>query len=321
MANFCTKCGASLAEGAKFCTSCGTPVAMPKPSPEPPPIPEAEEAAKPQTFSFNAPAALGETALGSIGGELSAAAAGSVPGPFKVIGSSIKTFISSVSAVLREPKKLIPALALAVIWLVLNILQAVGVESEFTDTLSFVSFAKGGMSGGVAGAVGGILGKGLFAGAVTMLIGRITRKRSGEKRSLISTLKGSFGVSPDTLWPYLTGAGAAMLIYLFISGGDVRSAFMAGLACSFLSGSAALNEGFVKQLLSSFVRRSKTDLSAKISGIIRGGTAGFAAAALIGLAGIPLILSILGGLLFIGGITMMILTKAGVVKLGKEAVS
>ena len=294
------------------------PAAEPAPAPEPAAVPETEAAAAPQTFSFNASSALGETALGSIGGDLSAAAAEAIPGPFKVIGSSIKTFISSVGSVIKEPKKLIPALVLAVIWLVLNILQATGVESRFTDILSFVTFAKGGMSGGIAGAVGGILGKGLFAGAVTMLIGRLTRKRSGEKRSLIETLKGSFAFSPETLFLWLTGAGAAMLIFLFISGGDTRSAFMAGLACTFLSGSAALNNGFVKQFLSSFFKKSKTDVSGKVSELIRGGTAGFAAASLIGLSGIKLILSLLGGFLFVGGIVMIILTKAGVVMYRKK---
>ncbi|MBQ6292639.1 MAG: zinc ribbon domain-containing protein [Lachnospiraceae bacterium] len=296
------------------------PASEPAPAPalEPAAVPETEAAAAPQTFSFNASSVLGETALGSIGGDLSAAAAEALPGPFKVIGSSIKTFISSVAAVIKEPKKLIPALVLAVIWLVLNILQATGVESEFTDILSFVTFAKGGMSGGIAGAVGGILGKGLFAGAVTMLIGRIGRKGSGEKRSLIERLKGSFGFSSETLFLWLTGAGAAMLIFLFISGGDTRSAFMAGLACTFLSGSAALSNGFVKQILSSFVRKSKTDVSGKVSELIRGGTAGFAAASFIGLSGIRLILSLLGGFLFVGGIVMIILTKAGVVMYRKK---
>ena len=347
MAKFCTKCGAALAEGVKFCTKCGAPAAAPQPSaapakvpaekkrllprketqpepvaaasvPVPAAVPEAAAPAGPQTFSFNAPAALGETALGSIGGELSAAVAEAVPGPFKVLGSSIKSFISSIAAAVKEPKKLIPALVLAVIWLVLNILQATGVESKFTDVLSFLTFAKGGMSGGLAGAVGGILGKGLVAGAVTKLIGSFSRKGDGGKRSLKDTLKGAFAFSSETLFLWLTGAGAAMLIFLFISGGDTRSAFMAGLACMFLSGSAALSNGFVKRILSSFVRKSKSDVSGKITELIRGGTAGFAAASLIGLSGIGLILSILGGLLFLGGIVMIILTKAGVVMYRKK---
>ena len=348
---FCTKCGTPVVAPQPAAAPVRGPAADPSAAPaekkrllprkekqpEPVPAAKAEAAAapastpeqasapektappaEPQTFTFNASGSLGEMALGSIGGDLSAAAAEAVPGPLKVIGSSIKSFISSIAAAVKEPKKLIPVLVLAVIWLVLNILQAAGVESKFTDILSFVTFAKGGMSGGVAGAVGGILGKGLFAGAVTMLIGRIGRKGSGEKRSLKDTLKGSFAFSPETLFLWLTGAGAAMLIFLFISGGDTRSTFMAGLACTFLSGSAALSNGFVKQILSSFVRKSKTDVSGKITELIRGGTAGFAAASLIGLSGIGLILSILGGFLFVGGIVMIILTKAGVVMYRKK---
>ena len=330
MAKYCTKCGAALAEGTKFCTKCGTPVPVPAAAPDTPPaaaskvpsgpapLPVPEAPPESRAFTFNASESLGETVLGTIGENVSEAASAAVPGPFRLLGRSVKTLVTSVVSVFKTPKKLIPALVLAVVWLVLNILQAAGVESKFTDILSFVTFAKGGMSGGFAGAVGGILGKGLVAGAVTMLIGRIGRKGSGEKRSLIERLKGSFGFSSETLFLWLTGAGAAMLIFLFISGGDTRSAFMAGLACTFLSGSAALSNGFVKQILSSFVRKSKTDVSGKITELIRGGTAGFAAASLIGLSGIGLILSILGGFLFVGGIVMIILTKAGVVMYRKK---
>ncbi|MBR1458186.1 MAG: zinc-ribbon domain-containing protein, partial [Oscillospiraceae bacterium] len=38
MAKYCTNCGNALREGAKFCQECGsavTPVAAPKPAPEP----------------------------------------------------------------------------------------------------------------------------------------------------------------------------------------------------------------------------------------------------------------------------------------------
>ena len=337
---FCPKCGNELPENAKFCVKCGTPVpsaptkqtqqpavreesvpvSEPIPAqPESAPMPESLSAQPvPQTFTFNALKESGETVCGTLGSELSGAAQEMIPGPFKVIGSAVKQFFSAIGSALKEPKKLIPVLVLAVIWLALNILKACGVEWKPLDVLSFLTFANGGMSGKALGAVGGVIGKGLFAGAAASLVSGIANRKKGEKRSLIETLKGAFGFSKDTLWAYLAGAGAAMLLYLFISGGATKISFMGGLAAAFLAAKSALNDGFVRKLTASLTSKGKASAGPGAAGFVRGLAAGFLAAAAVGLSGINLILIILGGLLLAGGIVMAVLTKTGVVKLGKE---
>ncbi len=323
---FCPKCGNKLPDNAKFCDKCGNPVgSVPNNQsvniqipPQTPPTQSTEKRApEPQAFRFSAPSVSGEAVCGTIGNAAMSAVSNAIPGPGKVIGTRVKQFFTSIGAAFKDPKRLIPAFVLAVVWLVLNILQSCGINPVPTRILSFLTFANGGMSGGVIGAIGGILGKGIFAGALVSLIGLFSRK-GGAKRSFGETLKGAFGVSLDSLWAYLTGIGAATLLYLFISGGATRISFMGGVAASFLAARAALNNGFLKNLLGSFTK-SKSPSNPSVQGLIRGLSVGFGAAALIGLANINLILIITGSVLLVGGIVMMILQATGVVKLGKGA--
>ena len=323
---FCTKCGNKLPDNAKFCDKCGNPVgSVPNnqsvnnqtPAQTPPVQSTVKRAPEPQAFRFSALNVSGEAAYGAIGNTAMSAVSNAIPGPGKVIGTSVKQFFTSIGAAFKDPKRLIPAFVLAVVWLVLNILQSCGINPVPTRNLSFLTFANGGMSGGFFGAVGGIVGKGVFAYALVSLIGLFSRK-GGVKRSFGETLKGAFGVSLNTLWAYLTGIGAAMLLYLFISGGATRISFMGGIAASFLAARAALNNGFLRQLLGSFTKR-KSPSDPNVQGLIRGLSVGFAASAFIGLSNINLILIIIGSLLLVGGIVMMILQATGVVKLGKGA--
>ena len=336
---FCTKCGHKLPENAQFCVACGQPVSgasakpanTPKtPAPTPPqaPAPNAPQpqapatqapapnAPQPQAFRFGAAAVSGEAAYGAIGAAMNAAT-NALPGPGKVIGAGVKSFFASVGGACKDPKRLIPAVVLAAVWLTLNVLQASGIDPLPTQVVSVLTFAGGGMSGGLLGAVGGIVGKGIFAGAVVALIGLFTRK-GGEKRSFGETLKGAFGVDLTTLWGYLAGIGAAMLLYLFISGGATRLGFMGGIAAAFLAARAALSGGFLQKLFGSFTK-SKSPSNPSVQGLMRGLSVGFGAAALIGLSNVNLILIIAGSVLLVGGGVMMILQATGVVKRGKGA--
>lgn len=318
---FCPKCGNKLPDDARFCDKCGNPVNgvqsdIPPKKADEQRIQPPEQSVR-RTFGFAASAAAGEAALGSYGDGPAGAISGVIPGPSKVIVTGLKSLFTSIGSSFKDPKRLIPAFVLTAVWLVLNILQACGINPVPTRILSFLTFANGGMSGGFFGAIGGIIGKGIFAGALVSLIGLFTRK-GGEKRSFKDTVKGAFGVSLGTLWPYICGIGAAMLLYLFISGGATRISFMGGIAASFLAARAALSGGFLRRLLGSFTK-SKSPSHPNVSGLTRGLSVGFAASALIGLSGVNLILVITGSVLFAGGIVMMILQATGVVKLGKGA--
>ncbi len=300
--HFCPHCGSKLPEGAKFCGVCG------KTAEAVPPAPEFES----KKASFHAPILSGENAFGQVDvnkSENMRQSAGNV------ISDAFKSLISSFTSFFKDPIKLIPLIILAVLWLIINILQACGVNFLPINVFSFLSFAEAGMHGGILGALGGIIGKGIFAGAVVSLIGLFTRK-NGAKRSFGDILKGAFGVSTGSMFAYITGIGIAMLLYLLISGGATRVSFMGGVAAAFLTAKAALNNGFLKRLLGSFVPKGSKGASEGINGVIRGLSVGFAASAIIGLTGINLILIILGSLLVIAGGILWILQATGAIKIG-----
>ena len=317
----CSKCGNELPEGAKICEECGQPVedvSEPK-TQEIQKESEQTYSEEPQQYSFNASSMGGESALGSIGSRLSTAAVGVIPGPGKVIAGSVKSFFGSIAAAFKNPKSLIPAIVLAVIWLVLNILQACGINPVPTQILSFFTFANGGMSGGVIGAIGGIIGKGLFVGAIGSIIRLITNKNKSGKRSLSDSIKGAFGFSSDALGAYILGAGLAFFLFLFISGGATRISFLGGIAAAYLAGMSVLNNGFLTRLLTSITSKGKTKASPIPQGIVKGLTSGFALSSFLGLIDSWLVILITGSVLLVGGIVLMILQLTGVLKIGKEA--
>ncbi|MBR4205898.1 MAG: zinc-ribbon domain-containing protein [Clostridia bacterium] len=280
----------------------------------------------PQIFRFAALGFAGEAVLGT--SQAGPDAAGVLrTGPGAVIGDAVKRLFSSFASLFRDPKRLIVPIALALVWLVLGILRAASPETARAfplRSLSFLTYADGGLGGGFFGALGGILGKSVLAGGLVSLVGMIAsaaKRKSGGPgapgRSFGQTLLGAFGTDGDTVWAYLTGAGAAMFLYLFLSGGSPRAAFFAGIAACFLSARAALTNGFLKKLFASFSARSTGAAGPRAAGFLRGLSVGFAAAAGLGLINLNLVLVILGGVLFVGGAVMMILQAAGVLKTGK----
>lgn len=269
-----------------------------------------------QAYSFDANNSSEESELGSY--LLKVTEDKVIPGPSKVIGSSCKTLFASILDTVKKPTKLIPAIVLAVIWLVINILQASGVNPPIVRVISFLTFADAGTHGGFIGAVGGIIGKGFFAGAVVVLVDLFKHRNKGEKRSFKETIIGSFGVGKDTLWVYLLGIGVAMFFFLFISGGATRISFMGGIATAYLAARAALNCGFLQMFIASFVSKGKEKASPGVAGCVRGLSTGFIASALIGLINVNLVLIIIGSILVVGGTVMTILQATGAIKLGKE---
>ena len=259
MAKFCIYCGSPLKEKYRFCTVCGKQIPVEQsnlprqvqPSPQTKPrqvqpapqniggmaVSTARTAVSSAVGTFAgqfAPSVCGETVLGSFGNPIGAPAS-LIPDTLTVLLGSFKRLFASLKSAFKNPKKLIVPLVLAAVWLVLDVLQILKINFLPTQVLSFLTFAKGGMSGRFSGFIGGIFGKGIYAGALVTLINSLFRKNKGQKRSLKETFRGIFGVSLDSLGGYFTGIGAAMFIYLFISGGMLKSGFMAGIAAAYLS--------------------------------------------------------------------------------------
>ncbi|MBQ7171104.1 MAG: zinc ribbon domain-containing protein [Clostridia bacterium] len=331
----CPRCGSDVSASENFCRTCGAKLSI-KQSPTESlsevnagtgvsgantaysgsAARERNAGALPGLFSTAAQTSAGEAAVGT----MSVGIPVGTLGVFKTIGGGIKRFFSSIKSSFKDPKKLIPAIVLFVIWLALAIMQAAGFNPFPIKMTAFLTFAEAGMSGGFFGAIGGIIGRGIFAGALTSLIATIAGKNKGEKRSFGQKIKGAFGVSLETLFPWLFGIGSAILSLAVMSGGVIgRYSFMGGVAAAFLAGKAALNNGFLQKLTGAVSSKFKCGKTGSGSGFIRGLTTGFTVAAFLGLFNIDPVLVITGAILAIAGLVLTILQKTGVIKPGKEA--
>ncbi|MCR5636321.1 MAG: zinc ribbon domain-containing protein [Clostridiales bacterium] len=285
--------------------------------------------------SFFAPASAGEVMLGrlNIFKQLS---------PGALIISRFKEFPKRFVQFFKEPRKLIPVIIMGVMWLVTYFLRAFGNNSLPTRLLSFISFS-GKPSVNPTLLLGSMLGKGIFAGAVVSLISMLIPKKSSgsagnnnanaqnippanHKRSFANVLKACFGVNIDSVWGYLLGIGTAFVFFLFISGGGGIEAMLGGVSAAFITCRATMNNGFIKQLISSVsnklgkgdAQKEKTGTNA-FCGIMRGMAVGFSASAL--LCAIPFSTRILAGLgvfLLLGGGVMLTLQLTGVINSGKK---
>ena len=315
-------------------------VAAPKPepavaAPKPQPVvattkPEPAMAApkpEPQTvssepggeiFKFKAPKVKGEAVLGELKNK-AAQATGSVSNPGQVITSGFKQFFANLLAFFKNPLTLIPTILVVLvypaIWMVLNILQANGINPWPLKILSFLTCANGGMSGGFIGGLGGIIGKGVFIAGIVTLICSVFRKKGRNRRSFGEILKGSFGVSKNTLGVYFTGIGIALLFYLFLTGGATRISSLCGIGAMIIAASAALNNGFRSRFINSLTSKMKYSTGQAGAGLMRGFTVGYTVSAILGfISGLRIIHVIFGIQFLIAGMIFIVLQLTGVIK-------
>lgn len=345
MAKFCKSCGAQLNENASFCTSCGD-----SSDSVPQKTGNAQKSGKHNENIPGAPTArsvLSALPASAMPGELSLGNALSMPGfsipgltqiggPLKYLGSSFMGIIKGIKGVFKNKKLLIPVIVLAVTWLVLNLLPALGVDGVPVRVLSFLTFAKGGTTGGALGIIGGLAGKSVFAYFITsMVIPIFTRKKKeksdktpGASKSgvsqFFSSLSESFG-NIALLPSLLTGCATALLLYNFMTGDNSIQDSMAGISALLLSIRAASNKtGFIRGFLTSLINKTKGKRSAAgssatagkpeetvrtVKRFIAGISLGFAMAIPLSVIGYPYTAYIAGAVLILASIVLVIVSK------------
>lgn len=224
--------------------------------------------------------------------------------PGEVVKKCVQKRIDGFKSGLHDRKLLITAGTMALVWLVLSILPAVGFNPPPVQSLSFLTFAQGGLTGGVPGFIGGLIGKGLIAYFVTLLIvGGI----SGG--SIVSSIRSLFAQFSGGTWdlasvsPLLVGGGAALFVYNFLAGTSTIMNCMVGIVAFLIAARALANRtGCVRQVFASvFARDGRVD-----SGLLTRMTAGWAGGFALGV-----VLSVFGG--YICYITGFILLAVGAV--------
>jgi len=309
MARFCTKCGAELEENQNFCIICGAPV-TPKGnngsattttvSQNQPHIPNLKSVASTAGRMFggssSASAISGEAMIGgSAAGSLLGGTGAAILSPLKVIVGGLKSIKAGFKAALKNKKKLIPAIILALTWILLTLLPALGINPLPVKILSFLTFSQGGMSNNIIKMFGGILGKTIFATFVFSIFGggNPLNKFKGYFKSFTGTFKAKDKLKIPVM---LVGIAFSMIAFNFIVVSASPWSFMAGVATVYLS-LKAMSGGFLRKLLTSIFAKFFKGKAALLSKNFLGGmTTGFAVSTAMGLFSLsygPLILGIL----------------------------
>jgi hypothetical protein len=296
LSGFCTACGAPLQENVRFCTGCGAPVTEkgagnegeqkipPMSSPEPV-TKEGEQGnslfyrpalSKTAAQLFNtgrAAVTAGEMALPQ---EMFPLAMPEFAGPFAALGSGLKRMLAGFKAAFGDKKRLIPALVLAVWWIVFIFLPPAVKDAFPAKILSWLTFAQGGLQGGFLNMIGGIVGKGLLAAFFTSLI--IDKSTLGRMKAGISAVTGGLKGDRSTLASCLLGTALALILYNIIAGSTSLQNSMAAIACLGLSlGGLAGSSGFARQFFTSLFYKKSGDTTG-INRFMAGWAAGFAIA-------------------------------------------
>jgi len=315
MGKLCTSCGTALSEGAKFCAKCGANAA---------PVPEESGARSEQAvpkhgdvltkvekqiknevktkasayaqsvLSNRVPAfqSAGELALPS---ELSPNLGDFTgEGMLSLLKSGFKGLAGGFKKTLGDKKRLIVVIALAVVWLLVNLLAAFDISPLPVWILSWLTAARGSL-------IGGSVGKGLVAALLAQLV---------TDKGTLQSLKGGVGKLTATFKggnkgyvPLLFGAGVGLIVCNLMISSNLQNSMVciAGFA---LSAKALTHNGFLRQLISALIPKSN---NVTVTAVMGGWTLGFAAFTAVSLlpgGGNGYLIGVL--LLIVGGILAII---------------
>ncbi|PKM74874.1 MAG: hypothetical protein CVU92_04235 [Firmicutes bacterium HGW-Firmicutes-17] len=333
--NVCSFCGNPLRDNLKFCTACGNPVSSRK-------IDTAERAGINPAFNQKKDAIFGIIATLPAGnaaqiipsaamatdwsGEMvlqsgmdlfgNARILAAVPGMTQTLKGGIKGLGSGLKETITHPIKLVPALVLAMFWLLQLLLPSLGVSIPFGGFWGWLTFARGGLTGGVAGMIGGMLGKGVFAGMLTALLlplfsgkNPISSGRTGIRRWIDALRpKDLAGVSL-----LLLGWGMGLIANRFLTGTNSLQNSMLGIVMTLsLLRIIGSQSGFVTNLAAALVKqtlgnRLSEGLLPAANRLIAGMAAGTALGVLLSPLPITWLDYALGGLLALIGLVLLIL--------------
>jgi len=284
MGKFCISCGAPLNESVRFCVNCGS---------ETSPVSE-EVSAIPEQAAPNNEAVLSKTvkqmkreAKIKTADYAKSMFSGAVPtyhsagelvlpselvpftgdftgeGLLSLIKSGFKGLVGGFKKTLRDKKRLIVVIALAVVWLLVNLLAAFDIFPLPVRILSWLTAARGSL-------IGGSVGKGLVAAFLAQLV---------TDKGTLQSLKGGVGKLTSTFKagnkgyaPLLFGAGVGLIVCNLMISSNLQNSMIciAGFA---LSAKALTRNGFLRKLISALIPKSN---NITVTAVMGGWTLGFA---------------------------------------------
>lgn len=284
MGKFCISCGAALNEAEKFCAKCGADASL-----------TSEEV----STQHNGVAPKSETVLSKVGKQMKTEAkikttayaksmfsaaspayglAGElalpsqlVPatgdftgeGMLSLLKSGFKGLAGGFKKTLGDKKRLVVVVALAVVWLLVNLLAAFDIFPLPVRILSWLTAARGSL-------IGGSIGKGLVAALFAQVIadkGILKSLKSGMSQLVSSTKSGKQAYAP-----LLMGAGAGLIACNLMISSNLQNSMVciAGFA---LSVKTLTRNGFLRRLISAIIPKSN---NVTVTAVMSGWTLGFA---------------------------------------------
>ena len=290
MSRFCSGCGCELQDDMKYCTNCGRETKVQQTEGE-------HKSAEAKTNPMK------KAGLATADNEHSTI---KVDTPLRAYVSST---INGVKQLLKEPKMLfkaiLPSVIITVFWLLLSLLEAFGVNNAVIRTLSFFTYAQGGMFGGVLGAVGGIIGKALFAYVLCTVVNAVINKRKINPHHLFKGLKLT---GTEALCCFISGAGVAMLLYLAMNITSSAQNSMIGIAGAIMVVMAAGQRGGLLMQLVCFIAklltRNRAPSASSVSRLFAGMATGFVIAVPLSFINATWLCPAVGTVLLIAGIVL-----------------
>ena len=191
-------------------------------------------------------------------------------GLFSVLKSGMRGLMGGFKRTLGDKKRLSAVTALTGIWLLVNVLTALGIFPLPVRLLSWLTAARGSL-------IGGTIGKGLVAALLAQII---------TDKGMFTTLKNDLGQlngivnnGKRDVVPLMLGAGAALIACNMMVSTNLQNTMVciAGFA---LSAKALTQNGFLRRFITGLLPKAKDGCVTTIMG---GWTLGFAVFAAVSL--------------------------------------
>jgi hypothetical protein len=218
-------------------------------------------------------------------------------GVLSLLKSGFRGLVGGLKRTLGDKKRLGIVVALVLVWLVVNLLAALGIFPLPVRMLSWLTAARGSL-------IGGSIGKGLVAALFAQIITdqEMLQRLKGGISQLTAAVKGG----KKTAAPLLLGAGAGLIACNLLVSSNLQNTMVcvAGFA---LAAKALTRNGFLRRLTKSLLPKVK---DTAVTAVMGGWTLGFALFAAVSLLSGGSNGYILGVLLVIASGGMMIVGKS-----------
>ena len=232
--------------------------------------------------------------------------------PFTQFFTGISGFFKGIINVFKDPKALTFSAVLSFIWMILIFMKQLGIGGVFTNALSWITFAQGGLGDGALGILGGFFGKMVVASGLFALI-------DGGK-DIGEGMKKWFNCFNDisNIGAVLTGEGLSLILYNFFVAnagfGDTMVAITGAiLALQALGSQNGFIFGMARSIMSRKLGNNRIPNVSKANAFVSGIGLGSALAIPLSLLPFGYIPCIIGIPIFIVGIVLNFTIR------GKEA--